>query len=71
MLIISLLILSLVAVAFIMRGAPKPKIAKPAENPDPRIVHPWSSGSPNEPDDFAGPNAVYGPGTQNPESPND
>jgi hypothetical protein len=72
MVIISLLILSLVAVAFIMRGAPKPKppeLAEPGETP--HITHPWSSGAPNETDDFAGPNAAYGPETQNPDSPID
>lgn len=61
MLILGLLLLSLVLVAFIMRGAPKPPGADPSDKPD--IAHPWSSGVADEPDDFAGPNAVYGPGT--------
>lgn len=65
MLILGLLLLSLVVVAFIMRGAPKPPGAGPPDTPD--IAHPWSSGLPGEPDDFAGPNAVYGPGTSDPD----
>jgi hypothetical protein len=73
MVIISLLLLCLVAVAFIMRGAPEPPRleskqaadAQPEQSPE--ILHPWSSGAPEETDDFAEPNGIYGPGTSEPD----
>ena len=69
MVIISLLVLTLVLTAFIMRGTPgkKPPAQRPPAPLPPEILHPWSSGQPGEQDDFAGPNVIYGPGTTNPD----
>lgn len=71
MAIIGLLLLAIVVMAFVMRGAPKPDFEKlpapkspssKASTPDP--IHPWSSTIKGDIDDFAGPAAPYGPGTE-------
>lgn len=54
-------LLGLVA-ALALAGTQKLDRKPPTQPPNP-IPHPWSSGNPRETDDFAGPNAVYGPGT--------
>lgn len=71
MAIISLLMLAIVVMAFVMRGAPKSKYedAPPLEPAAP--LHPWSSGNSNDIDDFAGPGAPYGPGVSNGSSDNE
>lgn len=56
-------LLGLVA-ALAFAGTQKPDRKPPTTTQPPNpIPHPWSSGNPRETDDFAGPNAVYGPGT--------
>lgn len=66
MAIIGLLMLAIVVMALVMRGAPKPDY----EDTPPALKssappHPWSSGRPDDIDDFAGPGAPYGPGIDN------
>jgi hypothetical protein len=57
-----LVLVCLVAALLLPRPDTLPDKPKAASEP-PHIPHPWSSGNPHETDDFAGPNAVYGPGT--------
>ena len=61
---ITLVFIALVALLVGLLLAPKSsgRSEKTATN-DKVISHPWSSGNSKETDDFAGPNAVYGPGT--------
>jgi hypothetical protein len=49
--------------ALALAGTQKPDRKPPPPQPPNTIPHPWSNGNPRETDDFAGPNAVYGPGT--------
>lgn len=62
---IGLLLLGLIGLVAAL-GLPRtqgPARKPPQPRSPPHIPHPWASGNPRETDDFAGPNAVYGPGT--------